>query len=304
MEIIAGQKEFQLHRDAAVAVGKFDGVHIGHRRLLKEILEQKKTGLAACVFTFDPSPAVLFGRGDEKVLTTREEKRKIFQELGVDVLVEFPMDRETAAMEPESFAREILARSLRGRFIAAGEDLSFGKNGAGNAALLEKLAPELSLTVRIIPKVCAGGEEVSSTRIRALLERGEMERAGELLGEDYMVSGTVQHGHRIGRTLGFPTVNLLPPEDKLLPPFGVYFSRVKVGEREYPAVSNVGRKPTVSGREQVGVESYLYDFQEEIYGREIQVSLQKFRRPERKFPDLEALKEQLRQDIAAGRRRS
>lgn len=303
MEIIAGQKEFQLNRDTAVAVGKFDGVHIGHRRLLEEILEQKKAGLAACVFTFDPSPAVLFGRGDEKVLTTREEKRKIFQELGADVLVEFPMDRETAAMEPERFAREILARSLRGKFIAAGQDLSFGKNGAGNAALLEKLAPELGLTVRTIPKVCAGGEEVSSTRIRALLEKGEMELAGELLGEDYLVSGIVQHGHRIGRTLGFPTVNLLPPEDKLLPPFGVYFSRVKVGEREYPAVSNVGRKPTVSGREQVGVESYLYGFREEIYGREIQVCLQEFRRPERKFPDLEALKEQLRQDIAAGQRR-
>ncbi len=118
-----------------------------------------------------------------------------------------------------------------------------------------------------------------------------------------MVSGIVQHGHRIGRTLGFPTVNLLPPGDKLLPPFGVYFSRVQVGEREYPAISNVGRKPTVSGLEQVGVESFLYQFQEEIYGREIRVFLQEFRRPEKKFADLEALKAQLQLDIAEGRKR-
>lgn len=303
MEIIAGQKVFQLHRETAVAVGKFDGIHIGHRRLLEEILNRKKEGLEACVFTFDPSPAVLFGRGDSKVLSTREEKRQIFQQLGVDVLVEFPMDFETASMEPEAFAREILAKSLRGKLIAAGEDLSFGRNGAGSAALLKELGPELGLCVEIIPKVCAGGEEVSSTRIRNLLEKGEMARVRELLGEDYTVSGTVQHGHRIGRTLGFPTVNLLPPEDKLLPPFGVYYSRVQVGEREYPAISNVGRKPTVGGREQVGVESFLYQFQEEIYGREIRVFLEEFRRPEKKFADLEALRAQLQLDIAAGRQR-
>lgn len=300
MEIIANQQDFQLNNDTAVAIGKFDGIHIGHRCLLQEILKQKEKGLQACVFTFDPSPAVLFGNGDAKVLTTREEKRAIFQELGVDVLVEFPLTRESAATPPEVFVEKYLAECMRARFVAAGEDLSFGKKGLGNARLLQEMAPSLGMEVIIIPKVCAGGSEVSSTRIRSLLEQGEMEKAKELLGDCFQVSGRVQHGHRLGRTLGFPTVNLLPPQEKILPPFGVYYSKVRTAEREYTAISNVGRKPTVSGQEMVGVESYLYDFDGDLYDQEIQVALYAFRRPEQKFENLDALKAQLQQDIAAG----
>lgn len=136
MEIIAGTTDFYLEKDTAVAIGKFDGVHLGHRRLLEEILNKKKNGLAACVFTFDPTPAVLFGLSDGKELTTREEKRRLFEHLGIDILIEFPLTKETAATEPERFVTEILAKQMNTRFVAAGEDLSFGKNGAGNAELL------------------------------------------------------------------------------------------------------------------------------------------------------------------------
>ena len=132
MEIIAGTTDFYLEKDTAVAIGKFDGVHLGHRRLLEEILNKKKNGLAACVFTFDPTPAVLFGLSDGKELTTREEKRRLFEHLGIDILIEFPLTKETAATEPERFVTEILAKQMNTRFVAAGEDLSFGKNGAGN----------------------------------------------------------------------------------------------------------------------------------------------------------------------------
>ena len=142
MEIIAGTTDFYLEKDTAVAIGKFDGVHLGHRRLLEEILNKKKNGLAACVFTFDPTPAVLFGLSDGKELTTREEKRRLFEHLGIDILIEFPLTKETAATEPERFVTEILAKQMNTRFVAAGEDLSFGKNGAGNAELLEKMAPQ------------------------------------------------------------------------------------------------------------------------------------------------------------------
>ena len=137
MEIIAGTTDFYLEKDTAVAIGKFDGVHLGHRRLLEEILNKKKNGLAACVFTFDPTPAVLFGLSDGKELTTREEKRRLFEHLGIDILIEFPLTKETAATEPERFVTEILAKQMNTRFVAAGEDLSFGKNGAGNAELRE-----------------------------------------------------------------------------------------------------------------------------------------------------------------------
>ena len=132
LEIIANTTDFEINRETAVAIGKFDGVHLGHRRLLQEVLEQKKKGLAACVFTFDPTPAVLFGLSDGKELTTREEKRRLFEHMGVDILIEFPLNMETAAISPESFVEDILAGQMNTRFVAAGADLSFGSRGAGN----------------------------------------------------------------------------------------------------------------------------------------------------------------------------
>lgn len=301
MEIIAGTTDFYLEKDTAVAIGKFDGVHLGHRRLLEEIIAKKKDGLAACVFTFDPAPAVLFGLSDGKELTTREEKRRLFERLGIDILIEFPLTKETAATEPERFVSEILAKQMNTRFVAAGEDLSFGKNGAGNALLLEKMAPQLGFCVKTIEKIEVDGIEVSSTYIRKLVEEGRMEEAESMLGMPYTLVGTVEHGNHIGHTLGFPTVNLLPSAGKLLPPNGVYYAAVRYYGRVYKAISNVGTKPTVSEEKVMGVESYLYDFDQDIYGQEIEVALKSFRRPERKFSSLEKLKTQLDLDIANGR---
>lgn len=301
MEIIAGTTDFYLEKDTAVAIGKFDGVHLGHRRLLEEIIAKKKDGLAACVFTFDPAPAVLFGLSDGKELTTREEKRRLFERLGIDILIEFPLTKETAATEPERFVSEILAKQMNTRFVAAGEDLSFGKNGAGNALLLEKMAPQLGFCVKTIEKIEVDGIEVSSTYIRKLVEEGRMEEAESMLGMPYTLVGTVEHGNHIGHTLGFPTVNLLPSAGKLLPPNGVYYAAVRYYGRVYKAISNLGTKPTVSEEKVMGVESYLYDFDQDIYGQEIEVALKSFRRPERKFSSLEELKTQLDQDIADGR---
>lgn len=203
-------------------------------------------------------------------------------------------------MSPAAFATEVLARQMNTRFLAAGTDLSFGAGGAGNAELLRKLGPELGFQVKTIEKVCREGKEVSSTLVRTKVEAGEMQEAEQLLGMPYLVAGTVIKGNQIGRTIGFPTVNIQPGKDKLLPPNGVYFSQVRVGNRLYRAISNVGCKPTVSDKRVMGVESYLYQFEEDIYGAEIEVYLQKFRRPERKFDGIEALEAQLQEDIAAG----
>lgn len=300
MEIIVGTTEFMLEKETAVAIGKFDGVHIGHRRLLEEILEQKKNGLAACVFTFDPPPAVLFGSPDVKELTTREEKRSLFERMGVDILIEFPLTVESAAMQPDTFAREILAKQMNARFIAAGTDLSFGAKGAGNAALLQALSPELGFEVKTIEKVCIEGREVNSTYIRELLKEGNMEQVERFLGMPYTVMGTVVHGNQIGRTLGFPTVNLLLPENKLLPPNGVYYSAVLFKGKKYRSISNVGCKPTVTDEKVMGLESYLYDFEQEIYDEPIEVYLYAFKRPEQRFGSLDALKAQLQTDIRDG----
>lgn len=298
MDIITGTKEFCLEMPTAVAIGKFDGVHVGHRKLLSEILEQKKNGLKACVFTFDPAPAVFFGVSDGKELTTKEEKRTLFEKMGVDILVEFPMNGETAKTSPENFVCQVLAKQLKAAFVAAGTDLSFGYKGAGNADLLKVMSKELGYEVQLIDKICMEGREVSSTFVREAVERGDVKLAGKLLGEPYMINGTVVHGKKLGRTLGFPTVNLVPEQSKLMPLPGVYRSMVIVDGREYKGISNVGYKPTVSDDKKVcGVETYIYDFDEDVYGKEICVSFHEFCRPERKFDSVEELEAQVKQDM-------
>ncbi len=302
MEIIAGTIDFELEQPTAVAIGKFDGVHLGHRRLLDEILEQKKNGLSSCVFTFDPAPSVLFGYSDGKELTTIQEKRAILEKIGVDILIEFPLNYETAAIEPKDFVRDVLCGQMQMAYLAAGVDISFGARGAGDGKLLQSMASELDYHVKLIDKVAVDGREVSSTYIRECVEMSQMEQAERLLGIPYTVSGEVVYGNQIGRTLGFPTVNLTPPESKLMPPNGVYYSEVICDGNRYNAISNVGTKPTVSDKPQLGLETYLYDFSKDAYGEYIEVRLLGFKRPEQRFANLEALKAQLARDIEDGRK--
>lgn len=301
MEIITGTTDFYIREETAVAIGKFDGVHIGHRRLLQEILDEKKNGRRSCVFTFDPPAARFFGKEGEKELTTREEKRRIFEFLGIDILVEFPLNDVTAAMLPQVFVTDVLVNRMNAAFIAAGTDLSFGAGGVGNAALLREMAVACDMEVRIIDKISLDGKEISSTLVRDAVLSGDMVYAEKLLGAPYLISGEVQHGNHIGHTLDMPTVNLVPPAEKLLPPCGVYFSGVMLDGKYYKGISNVGYKPTVLNEQKVaGVETYLYDFDGDVYGENIEVSLYEFRRPEQKFEDLYALKNQLAEDKKAG----
>lgn len=303
MEIIAGTTQFKLNRETAVAIGKFDGLHIGHRKLLDEILACKKNGLAACVFTFDPPPAVLFGIGDGKELMTREEKRYFLERIGVDILIEFPLTHQSAATEAEVFIEQLLVKQMNARFIAAGRDLSFGAGGRGNAVLLQKRATQYAYQVKIIDKVWLDNIEISSTYVRELVEKGKMQQVEKFLGMPYTIIGKVVHGNRIGRTVGIPTVNLLPPAGKMMPPCGVYFSSVLYNGKCYCGISNVGYKPTVASERILGIETYLYDFDSEIYGEEIQVCIHEFKRPEQKFESLEQLVAQMQEDIEAGRHR-
>ncbi len=299
MHIIENTTEFQLDRPGAVAIGKFDGIHLGHQKLIQKIIEQKAKGYLATVFTFDTSAAAFFG-GEEKELTTREEKRIVFEKMGVDVLIEFPLNRETAATEPVEFVQRYLVSQMQAAYICAGTDLSFGRRGAGNYELLQQYADSYGYQVELIDKVRMDGEEVSSTRVREAVRTGQMEAAARMLGTPYSVSGTVEHGRRLGRTIGMPTANLLPEQDKLLPPNGVYYSKVLMGGRIYRSITNIGCKPTVSNEHIMGAETYLYDFDGDIYGKEITVQLLAFRRPEMKFDGVDSLKAQMQKDIAAG----
>lgn len=300
MRIIENTTEFHLENKSAVALGKFDGIHLGHRRLLERVLEQKKHNLQTVVFTFDTSAASFFG-GETKELSTKEEKRTVFSRMGIDVLIEFPLNRETAATEPADFVTRCLAGQMQMVYLCAGPDLSFGKGGAGDYALLARYAKTYGYRVELIDKVRVDGEEVSSTRVRQAVRAGEMEKAAAMMGAPYRVSGKVVHGRQLGRKLGMPTANLLPDERKLLPPNGVYYSRVRLGEKIYRGISNVGYKPTVSAERILGVETYLYDFKGEVYDRDMTVELLAFRREERTFENVEALRQQIAADVEAGR---
>ena len=300
MQIIQGTTDFSLSHKSVVTIGKFDGIHLGHQKLFERVLAQKEKGLTAVIFTFNPAPEAFFSGNEMQELMSREEKLAAFEKLGIDVLIEFPMNRETAATEPAYFVREYLTNKLKAAVIIAGTDISFGDKGAGNAALLREMSEACGYRVEIIDKVSVGGEEVSSTLVRETVGKGDMKKAALLLGSPYPVCGVVAHGRQLGRKLGMPTVNLLPGREKLLPPNGVYYSNVWFDGTCYPAISNVGYKPTVSDERTIGVETYLYDFTEEIYGSEIIVELLEHKRAEMKFDGVEALKAQMRKDIAEG----
>lgn len=301
MRIIHGTTEFEIEGKSAVAIGKFDGIHLGHQHLLQCILEQKKQGKKAVIFTFDPPPAVLFGASQDKELMTREEKRAAFELMEIDVLIEFPLNHETAAILPEDFIEGLLCRQLHASYIAAGTDVTFGAKGVGNAALLKEKAAKCGYEVQIIDKVCYKGRVVSSTYVREEVAKGSMEEANHLLGTPYSIWGNVMHGNRFGRTIGMPTVNLMPSVNKLLPPNGVYYSLVYLEGKKYAGITNIGYKPTVSCENQLGVETYIYDFEKEIYGAQIGVSLLGFKRAEKCFQNIDELKEQMTKDIEEGK---
>ena len=302
MQIISGTTEFECDMNTAAAIGKFDGVHLGHRKLLDNILKAKADGLAAAVFTFDPPPGVFFTGKPQRGLMTKEEKRRCFREMGVDILIEFPLNAKTAAIPAEDFIRDVLCGKMHVKYLAAGTDLSFGKGGKGDWHLLQALSGKLGYQAEIIDKILYNGREISSTYVREAVQKGEMELTAKLLGSPYLISGRVMHGRRLGRTLGMPTVNLLPEKDKLLPPNGVYLSRLSFSGVSFPGITNIGCRPTVSDSGQMSVETYLYDFDSEIYGEYVEVSLYSFSRPERKFSGISELKQNMEADIARGRR--
>ncbi len=301
MQIISDTTEFHIDGKTAVAIGKFDGIHVGHKKLIDLILAQKSDGLKSVVFTFDPPPEEFFTGSSIPQLFTRFEKRAAFEEMGIDILIEFPLTTETAATDPEEFVRRILVRQIGADYIAAGTDVSFGDKGRGDQYLLRNLSREIGYELGLIDKVRIDGSEVSSTRVRNEVSDGNMPMVKRLLGYNYSICGTVEHGRHIGHTIGVPTVNVIPPAGKLLPPYGVYSSMVHLENKVYEGMTNIGRKPTISEKEQVGVETYIYDFDGDVYGKLLKVELIRFVRPEMKFGSIDELKNQIRSDLVNAR---
>lgn len=301
MNYVTGMTKFHMERPSAVSLGKFDGLHRGHQKLIQHVLDQKKQGLLAVIFTFEKNPTrILSGLSGQNIMTN-EERRFMLEYSGIDQLLECPFVPEVAHMEPETFVEEVLVRQMRAAFVAVGRDFRFGYHRRGDCRLLQEMGKRLGLEVEVIEKEQSHGRDISSTYVREALHEGNIPLANELLGYCYFVSGEVLHGRQIGRTLGLPTTNLLPPPDKLLPPNGVYLTRTIMEEGDFYGITNIGYKPTVGGETQKGVETFLFDFSGDLYGRKLRVEFLEFERPEQKFQSLDELKARILSDVYWGK---
>lgn len=300
MKYISGNTDFKL-KNTAVTLGKFDGLHQGHRLLINEVLSLKEQGYRSVMFTFLYHPYNIFSDNEVKLIYTEEEKIARLKALGLDVLISYPFTHETKNIQPEDFIRDILVNKLDVKVIVVGNDFRFGKNRRGDVDMLKAMEAVYGFKVIALEKKHWKDTVISSSIIREELAKGNMEEVNEMLGQAYYIRGKVLHGRKIGRTIGMPTTNLTPSANKLLPPCGVYASRTVIDGILYPGMTNIGYKPTVGADKQKGVETFIYDFDRDLYGQEIDVELLTYERPELKFDNLEDLKRKMEEDLAFGR---
>lgn len=293
MRHITDVKDIQLH-ETAVALGKFDGFHRGHQLLIQQLTQWQEQGMTGVIFTFAPAGERI---GSTKLIDSRTEKIHKAEKTGVDILLEYPFTKEFASLEPEAFVTDILMKQLDVQAVAIGRDFRFGKNRAGDAEMLVELGKKYGFQVRVFDKMKEKQEEISSSAIRNAIMNGQMKLAASYMGKSYSIYGEVVHGQGLGHTIGIPTTNQLISEEKLVPPFGVYVARILWKNQEYYGIANLGCKPTVSKGDVLGLETYIFDFQQEIYGEWIEVELLEFIRPEQKFDTVEALLKQIKSDI-------
>lgn len=280
-------------RQRVIALGFFDGVHRGHGALLRKVKEvADREGYIPAAVTFDHHPKDLIpGARKVPLLNTPEDREWLMHRVyGIEEVIILPFDAKMRDMHWRDFVTELLVKEYHAAHLVAGHDFHFGRRGEGDPERLRAICEELGLGCDIIGKVELDGITVSSTHIRTLMESGDMEGAERFLGHPHILSGPVIHGKKLGRTIGIPTANLIVPEGVLTPAYGVYATRLWVGERSFLAVTNVGVRPTVDDGDRVTVEPWILDFDEEIYGQTIRVEFHKRLRGEKKFASLEALR--------------
>ncbi len=304
MEVLRSIAELERLRGPLVlSIGVFDGVHPGHRAVLgRAITDAAVMNGTAVALTFDPHPARVLRPGRApRLLTSTAHKARLIEAAGMSYLLVLPFDEEFAAQPPEVFIRRLGGMGPALRQICVGQNWSFGKGRAGDVPLLRRLGAELKFAVAEVPSVLVDGAVVSSTRIREAVERGELDAARRLLGRDYTILGTVEPGDQLGRTIGFPTANLRAHNEQF-PPDGVYAVRVSRGGENWRGVANIGFRPTVAMEPERKLEVHLFDFDGDLYGRDLDVDFVRFLRGEKKFDGLDTLKAQIAKDAAEARR--
>lgn len=290
-----GTKQFNL-KHTAVAIGKFDGLHRGHQVLLNKLRTYRDKGYMTVMFTFDFHPmSVLTGQLKPLIYAT-EERKKIVAEMGIDVMIEYPFNQETAHMMPEEFVRDVLVKEIGTEVIIVGDDFHFGYQRSGDVAYLKANEERFGYKVDNCEKLCMDSEEISATIIREEISAGNIECVNNMLGRPYLVTGSVIKGKANGRKVSMPTANLVVPPMKLIPPDGVYATRTEVGGKYYYSLTNIGTNPTVGAHNDRSIESFLLDFDGDLYDKEINVYFYKYIRGEHKFADLSELRAQVARD--------
>lgn len=287
-------------KGSAVALGYFDGIHIGHKAVLNKALEKaEEKNLVPVVVLFDIHPRKLISGNVPPVLTGEEHKREILTNMGFEI---FDFDfREGMNYEAHEFIEKILLEKLNAKAVSCGFDYRYGKGGKGNAETMRESLSKRGIDFCAVEPVFLSDEIISSTAIRNFIEQGEIEKANAMLGEYFSYDFTVEHGDGRGRTLGVPTINQFFPQDFIVPKFGVYASETKIDGKVYPSVTNVGIRPTVS-EDSMRSETCILDFSGDLYGKRVQVQLIKYLRDEIKFPTIEALKQAIEKDIIIARK--
>ena len=291
-------------KGAALAIGNFDGVHRGHRKVIADAARAAGAlHVPLGVVTFEPHPRRWFNPAAQPFrLTTLDQQERVLADLGVERLHILPFDDELAELSDEGFAREVLAKGLGALHVAAGFDISFGKGRTGSPESLRRYGEAFGFSVSIAEPVGDGsGEKCSSSAVRQALRDGDMRRAASLLGRPYAIEGVVVHGDQLGRTIGFPTANI-SLEDYVRPAFGIYACRTRLADgREVASVGYVGRRPTVVDGVDERLEVHLFDFDEDLYGQTLDVELTDLVRGDRKFDSLDAMVAQMEYDAARAR---
>lgn len=286
MKIIKGTLNFKSKRNTVVTLGKFDGIHRGHKALIDRVLQYGDKNVVRTVCAFETAPVSLLAK---------KERRQMLENMGVDLLVECPFTADLICMMPETFVKKILVKQLKAVHVVVGADYHFGYRRSGNVDTLIELGRKYGFTVEIVRKVLDIEDKVSSSTIRKELSVGNMERVNELLGYEYFITGEVIHGDKMGTAFGIPTTNLIPQPGKLLPPNGVYITRTTIGKKTYMGMTNIGCKPTVNGSF-IGVETHLFDCSGDLYGKKEKVRVLHYVRPEQKFANISELKVQIMKD--------
>ena len=288
MQYINGIEDYYGDKKTAVTLGKFDGLHRGHQKLIERINSYASEELSRVMCAF--------AMGGEMLLSEKERITQLENQL--DVLISCPFTEAIRTMEADVFIKEVLVERLQAAHVIVGDDFRFGYQKRGDIQVLEKYASIYGYCLDVVPQEMYQGREISSTYIKEALQTGDVVLANTLLGYEYEIAGVVEYGRQLGRTLGFPTINVIPPAGKFLPQFGVYSCVVEMDHQQFEGICNIGIKPTVEEKPQILAEVHLFNYTGNAYNKEVRIKFQTFIRAEKKFDSVTALKEQIACDIA------